>query len=523
MTAARALTVIDENHLAGSRAEISGPHKSVPLWICIHFPRIALTVFSQHQGNHKVAGEEPRKPWQDNMPRVVFEETRGRQVVYTACDLALGQGIMPGMPLNAAYVLCQGLRVELRDRRVERRRLKQLAMKINAITPDVSLASPDCILLEVSGSLKLFGGFQQVSRRVREAYAGEPLISSAPSPAAALLLARNGVEVFIHSRNALKSALGEIAIGNSEIPAKVARQLSKCGLKTLRDLWRLPRPDLARRFGVELLDYLDRACGESADSRKRLRPVTRFFQRIDLPAETEDSKLILLAMESLLERAADFLRMRGSAAEKLVFKLWYSNRAAAGAAGNRAVLVVRSRQADRQPRRFFPQVCEQLDGLDIAAPVTGVSLRIDQVLQYQCATTSLFDHGTSRGNNHGEDWDQLLDVLSSRLGREMVYGVFVVPDHRPEYSWHRVTLPHDRDSGDFREISAGPSRPLWLLPVPRKIPASRLRLAGEVERIESGWWDGKDIRRDYCEAQTSSGSRYWIYRDLAGKEDVRGR
>ncbi|MNT99522.1 hypothetical protein D3C72_2423900 [compost metagenome] len=35
-------------------------------------------------------------------------------------------------------------------------------------------------------------------------------------------------------------------------------------------------------------------------------------------------------------------------------------------------------------------------------------------------------------------------------------------------------------------------------------------LAGP-ERIESGWWDGGDVRRDYYLIETASGQRGWAY------------
>jgi protein ImuB len=33
------------------------------------------------------------------------------------------------------------------------------------------------------------------------------------------------------------------------------------------------------------------------------------------------------------------------------------------------------------------------------------------------------------------------------------------------------------------------------------------------ERIESGWWDGHDVRRDYFVAESPAGEVAWIYRD----------
>jgi len=35
-----------------------------------------------------------------------------------------------------------------------------------------------------------------------------------------------------------------------------------------------------------------------------------------------------------------------------------------------------------------------------------------------------------------------------------------------------------------------------------------------AERIESGWWDGADVARDYHTAERADGLTCWIYRDL---------
>ena len=35
------------------------------------------------------------------------------------------------------------------------------------------------------------------------------------------------------------------------------------------------------------------------------------------------------------------------------------------------------------------------------------------------------------------------------------------------------------------------------------------------ERIETGWWRGADVRRDYYVAETTDGERFWLFRDLA--------
>ena len=71
----------------------------------------------------------------------------------------------------------------------------------------------------------------------------------------------------------------------------------------------------------------------------------------------------------------------------------------------------------------------------------------------------------------------------------------------------RIDAPAARAQG-----SSAPDRPCWLLPQPRRIDAPRELLAGP-ERIESGWWDGADIKRDYYVASDGAGARLWIYRE----------
>jgi protein ImuB len=41
----------------------------------------------------------------------------------------------------------------------------------------------------------------------------------------------------------------------------------------------------------------------------------------------------------------------------------------------------------------------------------------------------------------------------------------------------------------------------------------RIELQSGPERIESGWWDGMDVVRDYYVAQGRNGSRLWVFRD----------
>lgn len=98
--------------------------------------------------------------------------------------------------------------------------------------------------------------------------------------------------------------------------------------------------------------------------------------------------------------------------------------------------------------------------------------------------------------------------LRARLGDDAVGTLQVQADHRPECAWY---------SGEGRSadvsLPAAP-RPGWLLAEPQALLPEGLQVLAGPERIESGWWDGDDIRRDYYLIETASGQRGWAYRNV---------
>jgi protein ImuB len=62
-----------------------------------------------------------------------------------------------------------------------------------------------------------------------------------------------------------------------------------------------------------------------------------------------------------------------------------------------------------------------------------------------------------------------------------------------------------------------PPRPAWLLDPPRPLAQPPAALCGTPERIESGWWDDADCRRDYYVADAGD-MRLWVFQDLATRQ-----
>ena len=126
----------------------------------------------------------------------------------------------------------------------------------------------------------------------------------------------------------------------------------------------------------------------------------------------------------------------------------------------------------------------------------------------------------------------LLDRLRARLGEDAVTLIAPHAEHRPERASRETKIETEHSAphghGNRRQAArttreaasegaALSSRPLWLLaspePIGHRLEAQPLVLRDGPERIESGWWDGADVRRDYFIAESPSGEIVWIYRD----------
>ena len=128
----------------------------------------------------------------------------------------------------------------------------------------------------------------------------------------------------------------------------------------------------------------------------------------------------------------------------------------------------------------------------------------------------------------------LLDRLGSRLGEDAVLIPRLLPDPVPERAvrMRRVSSENPPASTTFPDRFHGLDRPTALFPEPRPVEVIAVMPDGppavlfwngirfdiahssEPERIESGWWDGRYIRRDYYRLETTSGQWLWVYRQL---------
>jgi protein ImuB len=474
---------------------ITLPVHTGEVWLGIHFPDISLMT---HQTSK-------------NAPFAVLEQRQGKTRIYRMNKLAQGQGIEPGMPLNAAYALCQSLCVVIRDEMAELNHLQGYARTAMHFTPRIALSRPDTLLLEVKASLHLFDGVKCLYQQLKNIFTVPHIIACAPVADAAELMARHGIEKVIRCADRLQAALGEIMIADTPIEEKLTQQLTRCGLHSLRDVWRLPRPDLARRFGPSLLQYLDQLSGKRIMPRLLFEAKTRFTASYDFDRETNDNRYVLYAAERLLQQAQHFLQTRVSLSEKISFRLIHARRYH-DRTRRWITLNVYARQGGDTPAHFLPQFAEQLQRLgqrlELENTLTSLELRIDQFKPRTDITQDLFKNPRPAADS----WPVLLDLLFARLGRKHVYRLNVVADHRPEKAWQKKSV--QPVISRRQAMPCLPDRPAWLFNLPVKCLGQRFKLISDAERLESGWWEDQDQCREYYQGIGPSGRHCWLYRDL---------
>lgn len=472
------------------------------LWLCVHLGRLPLEVFTR--GGAMTA------------PLVVTEGRGTRRRVFEANAAAEKIGIRRGASLGAAYALCAELQVRGRDLAAEAHALGNLAGWAGRFSSWVSLA-PAAVLVEVQGSLELFGGLERlvscIERGVRS-LGYEASTAIAPTPLAAEFLARAVPGTRLTSSERLVETLSPLPLRGLGLPGEKAKDLERMGLRTLGDCLGQPREGILRRCGPECLDSLDRALGKRPDPRPSFVPPPSFECRLELPADVESAESLLFAANRVLLELEGFLRARGAGVRRIGLALVHREK-------DPTQVNIGLSSPTRDPRRLVALLRERLATTILSAPVSSLLLSTTELLPLVPATEEFF------AEEGGDDQDFLavLDRLRARLGAETVSGLRLLSGHRPEKASVSAWVDRERKAltttkekrhwtGESRAKGALPLiRPFWLLEEPAPVSADALTLICGPERVESGWWDGEDVARDYFVAEDQDGCRLWVYRD----------
>ncbi|MEX3072811.1 DNA polymerase Y family protein [Vibrio alginolyticus] len=453
------------------------------LWIYLHFPRLQLdTLFGDNQ----------------EQPVVIVESQRGRIIQYN--DIAEQQGIKPNMGLGSAASLCRGLQVHPYYPKTELNKLQEIAQWLYLITSDVVLMPNKGLLLRATPMLSLYEGLQNYWHKVTSHLGTLKLtfqFGCGFSPFAAKLMALSGSNQLTENSEFIQQSLSLVPLTLTDLSTETVDKLQRVGVSTLQDLLELPLQDIARRFDIDLVNYVGRLTGQFKHPVDFYHPTESFQVYLELLFELENVQWIEKPLVKLLRQLETFLKLRNKVAFELRLTLHQRDK-------QEQHLQLTSAQGDYLSQRWLQLASLNLESLALNGPVIGLSLQVIRQDEPISSACDLFAGQKGQMNNL-----ELLSLLQAKLGKSAVLKPDIACDPRPE----KACQYRPADEPDVT-ISAIPHllRPAMQLPAP--IPLQeQVALVHGPERIVSGWWDGDEIMRDYYIAHTRQGRWLWVFRD----------
>jgi protein ImuB len=533
---------------------------------CIHFPQWPI---------QRLVASRPELRFQRV---VLFEHHPQRgQIVACASPRALQSGVRPGIPVTEARSLLRrhssdaagSVHVLPYEPRVDETALMELARSLDAFSPIVGIDTQppsDSLLLDLTGLAPLFDGEANLVARLQrhlDERQWVARIAVADTLGAAWALAHfapttNGPVIVdgdgCHSDEPDGSPLDALPPAAMRIDPATCETLRQLGLNTIGLLRQIPASSLNSRFGDTITHLLQQAHGAIPETFPSVPRGVQFSaeQILDYPVREQETVLEVLK-RLIVQLCGELATIRqGALAWHVRIK-----RSEASPIHLRVGLFQASSRIDQ----IMPLVKMQLeqhrqfDGLnhpveEISVTASGCVLLVEQQGQ-------LFEDSPRKNENA---LGELLNRLAIRLGEDQVVSATVVAGAEPERAttFRPLVGPRSvRPRQSHRKVTEDVmNRPTRLLPRPIELhtdstaaiqlarsesqatvadntcsnrhsislprvfrftsnntPFSVTRSWGP-ERIETGWWRGRTLRRDYWRIEIDSGAQLWIYRDL---------
>ena len=451
---------------------------------------------------------------------LVQRDRRGQSVV-TACEKARAHGVRPGMTLAEARALCPNLIHADHEPAKDAAALRALAAWMNRYSPLVAPASPDAILLDLTGTQRLYGDWSRLLQMISTSLSRLRLshrLAIAPTPAAAWAIASFGPENAIVDADHLRQSLRPLPIAALRLEIEAAGALFQLGIETIGQLMGLPRAALPARFGPSVLNRLDSATGELIEVLDSVRPAATIRARMDFDAAVESMEAVWETFKRLIAQLTDQLRRQNRGARQMLAEFFPPR----GKPIRKTIFLARP---NRNPAALFDLLrcaCENVrhdDGW------IGIALSVPLAEPLADEQLGLLKEESRRGEL---EFYGLIERLTARLGPGVALTPRLIESHLPEKvccfceaaAHSAIPCP---------QSSIEKSRPIELLGEPVEIPCMvapeglpvafthedrvfQISVASGPERISPPWWEGRNKTRDYFEVQESAGRRFWIFR-----------
>ncbi len=460
----------------------------------------------------------------------------------------------------------ESIRFQRHEPAKDRNALEDFARQCERFSPRIGLDHPqqaEGLWLEITGLAARWGGESALAQQVLEmghqqGYLGQ--IAIADTLGAAWGLVRYGrptnseaTSWSIHSNEAprdphnenrtwpvplciapgeTKRALRSLPIQALRLSESTIQLLQRLGIERIEQLLDLPRAGLAARLGKEVLQRWDQATGELEEVLLPYRSPVLFQAQWDFEFPTTRQQVIEHAVQHVCHHLTQQLMARNQGALQVCCRL-------VSEACRSIVIEVGLFRPTVQTEHLFQLLRMQLEVVKLPGPVHAVHLWVPNPAPLSHGQASLWN---DFAQPDPQQLAQLIDRLSSRLGAGAVLMTRLRARNLPEEAYTTVPLTgpgttslRSSNSANRSWIPQPHQRPLQLLDPPQLLegmwvapegPPISFQYQGHTyhvrrhwgpERIETAWWQGSCVRRDYYRVECTTGNRFWLFRHLTNQ------
>jgi len=497
----------------------------IEFWLYLYFPQLQLDkliVLHQSIAAIKEKHVAKTKPSGTNKHSTQLELTAPLAIVGADHQLlqlnsaARQAGLTLGMGLASAASLCHQLQLVPHQAEQEQQQLQQLAQLLYQYCADIALQADSGLVLKLSPMLALYGGAMQFWQQIQQVLqqAGYQYhFATAQQPLVARLLAQQHWDQFLLQSDKIQQQLKALPLQHAQLSEKLQEQLQRLGLTQLGDLLKIPQAELVRRFGVEMLHYLQQLTGAKPALLQFIQPAEHFEQQLELLYEMERSDQLMGPLQHLFGLLQLYLQQRDQLAYQLELCLLQRQ-------DQQQQLQLHSAQGEYQSKDWL-KICElQLERLKLNKPVILLKLMLRRAGPRYAQYKTLFAGNLGAGKEQLYSALQLLSLLQARLGKDQVKSPCLANDLLPEQasSYAAALEPQATIAGTLAAV-----RPAFLVDPPQALDTEQqlqLQLHYGPERLSSGWWQQQSQHRDYYVGQNAQGQWLWLFRDLQKPEQL---
>ena len=446
---------------------------------------------------------------------MISHHEKNTQRLYDLTEAAEKTGLRRGMSLADARVFCPQLRSQIADVYADADFLRTLARFARRYCPWVGFEGRDGLVMDITGSSHLMGGEAALARdliaRCRRA-GFSTMVGIADTRGAAWAVSRYGGGGIVEEANT-NERLKTLPVEALRVPDKTVIALKRLGVDRIGAVCALPRTNLNRRFGTELVWRVDQMMGDQPEPVEPKAEDIHFITRMNMPEPIGLVDDVIGVMRRLLGPLCDKL----NAHEKGAGAMRLSLRRVDHSYHEVEVKFARPMRTPDDIWQFFRPSIEAMDsGYGIDQMRLQARL-ISDLAMVQIASDTRRDTGRL---------DDLVTRLGNRVGLENITRLLPADSHIPERSFIVSPTAYSQAAGSWpwRE-----TRPLKLFapegiggqgrtpPVQFTWRRMRFRLASAngPERITPEWWlDDPNWRsglRDYWRVATVEGRRLWMF------------